>query len=427
MSSSIGSQHRIMSSMHNDVLEAPIPESEEGKESLLAELKNRAKGAVLTNTLPDALLLYEKAVKVKPNDATLYCNQSLVHFNMGQFEMAKDAAETAIIKDFNYVKAYWRAGQALTKLDQYEKAHNLYEQALKLDPNNKAVQKELTKIQKLNVEFKQRKLLGETTRNKTEPSGSDAFKKTANTETIRLSSVSDEKKIEKPDLDHDDTVSNNNEEHTFTKSEHVKGYKIVNGKKTTFFHNELSEEAKHLIGDIAPKRLDTTVVSTITTEKNENTSVWNTAGTWEERDVTSWAKKSLEQFLLKTSYTLDDTSPAPDASVTITRVTKCDGHASFATVRGKKRYIYEFLVMLEWKLTFASSNNSDTAEGTMTFPDFDGTCPVGEGYDLGPYEVKSCTDSNLVPILDRFVRNGGLRICIHTAFDDWVQLFKETY
>ena len=46
------------------------------------------------------------------------------------------------------------------------------------------------------------------------------------------------------------------EDDLFTKSDHVKGYKVVNGKKTSYFHRELTEEEKNMIGDIAPKRLD---------------------------------------------------------------------------------------------------------------------------------------------------------------------------
>jgi len=412
-----------MASMHRDVLSAPIPDSQDGKERLVAELKNRAKGAVKSKAWPDALLLYERAVEITPDDATLHCNQSLVHFNMGKWEEAKDAAETAIVKDFDYVKAYWRAAQALAKLHRYEKAYDILETSMKLDPNNKAIKKEMAKIQSDDEAYKLKMAMEPPEEKKTEHATADPFAKTK-TEKMDVDKELKDEKTEKMDVDNNNNNSNSKVDSTFTKSDHTKGYKIVNGKKTTFFHNELTEEAKKLIGDIAPKRLDPTAAAAAPTEKKD-TSAWNTAGTWEERDVTSWAKESLEGALLRASYTLDESSPAPDAKATVTKVTKCDGNASFATVRGKKRYIYEFLVTFEWKLETA--DQSDTAEGTMTFPDFDGTCPVGEGYDLGPYEVKECSDANLKPILDRFVRNGGLRDCIHTTLDDWVRLFKAKY
>eukprot|EP01083_Nonionella_stella_P257648 881685_1 len=81
----------------------------------------------------------------------------------------------------------------------------------------------------------------------------------------------------------------------FSKSDHVRGYKIVNGKKTSFFHHEQTEEEKRLIGDITPKRLDTTTtnstnlsqqnhgparINTAGAKNGKGTSVWNSAGTW---------------------------------------------------------------------------------------------------------------------------------------------------
>eukprot|EP00547_Thalassionema_nitzschioides_P001048 CAMPEP_0194210246 /NCGR_PEP_ID=MMETSP0156-20130528/8115_1 /TAXON_ID=33649 /ORGANISM="Thalassionema nitzschioides, Strain L26-B" /LENGTH=421 /DNA_ID=CAMNT_0038937571 /DNA_START=115 /DNA_END=1380 /DNA_ORIENTATION=- len=420
--SSFGNQHSFLSSPHRDVLGAPIPDSSDGKERFSAELKSRAKGAISSKAFPDALLLYEKASEVFPDDSTLYANQSLVHFNMGHWKLASETAQTAVEKDATYVKGYWRHGQALSKLEKYDQALKTYERALKLDPNNKAIKKEVEKMKVLEEEFQKKKLEEPSSSNgvKTEPAGNNPFEKKP-TAKPKSSSKPSSPDSEKMDVDKDSADGD-----TFTKSEHVKGYKIVNGKKTTFFHNELSDEARKLIGDIAPKRLDpsTTIIPADAQGKN-NTSAWNKAGTWEERDLSSWAKDSVKNCLVGKFFTLDDSSPAPGATATITKLSKCDGHASFASVRGKKRYIYEFALKIEWK--FETNTAEDDARGSMTFPDFDGTCLVGEGYDLGSYEVTSCTDSNLVPLLDRFVRNSGLRDIIHDSLDDWVRLFKETY
>lgn len=419
--SSFGDQHSFLASPHRDVLGAAIPDSPDGKERFVTELKSRAKGAISSKAWPDALLLYQKASEVLPDDSTLYANQSLVHFNMGQWKLASETAKTAVEKDSNYVKGYWRHGQALCKLDKYDQALETYQCALKLDQNNKAIKKEIEKTKVLQAEFQKKKADDPSLNGaKTEPAGSNPFEKTpaakSNISTKSRKAKGDNMDVEKEDEDSD----------TFTKSEHVKGYKIVNGKKTTFFHNELTEEAKKLIGDIAPKRLDpSTAAAPAETNGNSNTSAWNKAGTWEERDVSNWARDSLKESLVGKTFTLDDSSPAPGATATITKLPKCDGHSSFASVRGKKRYIYEFALKMEWK--FETGSAEDDAKGSMTFPDFDGTCPVGEGYDLGSYEVASCTDSNLVPLLDRFVRNGGLRDVVHASLDEWVRLFKETY
>jgi hypothetical protein len=64
----------------------------------------------------------------------------------------------------------------------------------------------------------------------------------------------------------------------------------------------------------------------------------------------------------------------------------------------------------------------------MSFPDVDGTCELGEGYDMLGYEVMDKdTPPSLKPLLDRFVKSGGLRDAIHKCLDDWVRLFRATY
>merc|ERR1711871_773264 len=92
----------------------------------------------------------------------------------------------------------------------------------------------------------------------------------------------------------------------------LRGYKKTSdGRTTSYFNNELDEHTKSLIGNITPKRidsvgsLDATVTqgssgtvsrndSTASTNSNtSNASVWNTAGTWEEKDMSSDVKSRL--------------------------------------------------------------------------------------------------------------------------------------
>lgn len=89
----------------------------------------------------------------------------------------------------------------------------------------------------------------------------------------------------------------------------------------------------------------------------------------------------------------------------------------------QKKYIYEFLIELKWEFV----HDSEMASGSMSFPDFDGTCEIGEGYEMLNYHVDPETPSALRPVLDRFIKNDGLRDALHDTLDDWVRLFKETY
>lgn len=419
MASSFGGGSPI-ASPHRDVLEA-TPETDESKGRLVEEIKSRAKGAVSTKNWMEASLLYEKAISLTPSEAALHSNLSLVKFSMGDFKDARTSAQAAVDADPKYVKAYWRLGQAMTKLGDYEAALKTNQKALVLDPTNKALKKEIEKLKIKVVEDKARKEQEAKEKEAADAAEAEAMlidppdlsapppPKTATAPTTT------KPKEETPVTTTDDAV--------FSKSDHVKGYKIVNGKKTSFFHNELTEEAKQLIGDIAPKRLDTTTTTTAAAATPTSGSAWNKAGTWEEKNVTNWAKESLQKSLLTVSYTLPSSSPAPGAVVQLTKIPTCDGHASFAMVRGKKRYIYEFCLTLEWQFTV----EDDVASGQMSFPDFDGTCELGEGYDMVQWEVKESTSATLTPLLDRFVKNGGLRDAIHESLDDWVRLFRETY
>lgn len=68
----------------------------------------------------------------------------------------------------------------------------------------------------------------------------------------------------------------------------MKGYKkTADGRLTTYFNNDLSEEAKALIGDIAPKKLEPAAAAPGAEGAGGNAaSAWNKAGTWESRDMT---------------------------------------------------------------------------------------------------------------------------------------------
>jgi hypothetical protein len=72
--------------------------------------------------------------------------------------------------------------------------------------------------------------------------------------------------------------------------ENAKGY--VNG--LPYFHREQTEEEKALIGDIAPKKIES--IPAVVSEKvavSHDGSAWNHAGTFEQRDVSKWAKVIL--------------------------------------------------------------------------------------------------------------------------------------
>lgn len=419
-------QQSSIISAHRDVLEATISSD---STALLDELKRRGKAAVGAGQWPDAAALYAKAVQCVDTGsdgnqvAIMNANLSLCRAKMHQWIEAEASAELAVKADAAYVKGWWRLGQACAALQKYDLAVKALEQALSMETANKAMQKELEKLKlERDAHNTALELLAATDAEKeAENVTTTTTKTTKSTRVItnkHKQSAASEETVDKMDVDVADAE--------FTKSDHLKGYKIVNGKKTSYFHNELTDDAAKLIGDIAPKKLDqdAAVVDTTTTTQQQGTSAWNTAGTWEEKDCSVWATDTLRQHLKRATYTLPPSSPAPGAVLSVDKVVVAAGHASVAAVRGKKRYLYEYDVTVYW--TF-DHNSAASASGTMRFADIDGTCGLGEGYDVSDYTVTDADDSALRPILTNFCHQQGLRLALHDSIDSWVRLFKETY
>ena len=426
-----------MMSPHRNVLEAE-PDTDESKQKLVEELQSRGRAAVGGQSWMDAKLLYEKCLTISTVDnkkkAIFYTNLSLVERSMGKMEEARVAAESATQEDEKYVKSWWQLAKALMALHRPEEALEAFIKAKVLDPTNKALIKELQKVKKQIEE--EAALMKDVDADADADTAKDSTT-TSSVPTTTTKVVSTKKSLEtsksknsnnkKTDAENE----NDDDSKLFTKSEPIRGYKVVNGKKTSYFHNELDEKSKALIGDIAPKKIENP--TTTTGENNSNnmstntpgTSVWNNAGTWEEKDVSKWAKDALTKLILQTSYTLPSSSPAPSAVATVTKVSKLDGHASVVVVRGKTRFIYEFSSKLEWQLK--KDDDDLDCKGTFTIPDIDGTIAIGEGYEIHDFSIDSVSNNSAKPIIDRFVHRGGFSEALNEKIDDWVRLFREEY
>mmetsp|Transcript_8659 Transcript_8659/g.17576 ORF Transcript_8659/g.17576 Transcript_8659/m.17576 type:complete len:328 (-) Transcript_8659:32-1015(-) len=205
-----------------------------------------------------------------------------------------------------------------------------------------------------------------------------------------------------------------------SKSDHVRGYKITkDGKKTSFFTHEQTEEEKALIGDIAPKRIDSAAdAATPAALKNEKgVSSWNSAGTWEEKDMSKWADESMKAKLEGTEYN------GGGVTVKTTKIELEEASASVATVRGKRRFLYEFVIVMHWEAEVEGTDG--TAKGELRFndvaPDCDGefeadikvTSMDGEGTKIIRERVKGDRKSYREKIEDRI--------------NEWAEAFIKTY
>merc|ERR1719352_1790754 len=85
----------------------------------------------------------------------------------------------------------------------------------------------------------------------------------------------------------------------------MRGYKTTSdGKTTSYFHTEITDEAKELIakqGFGKPQKLDQPIEEK---EAKGGGSSWNKAGTYEERGQIKWVKTQLPQALKDLKFDL---------------------------------------------------------------------------------------------------------------------------
>lgn len=332
------------------------PTTVEGKAKLVDELKCRAKGCISSRNFPAAIKLYTKAIENSSDDASksvLHANRSMCYLNVGNSSFALDDAVEAIKLDSSYVKGYYRKASALKSLSNFAGAKEELLKGLALKPDDKEMKEQLEKLEK---DICQKSKL---TSNQDSTNNSVAAARS----TVTTSNVSKKSTTVKEQSSNVATnAANVADDDVDVASVNMRGYKKTSdGRMTTFFNNELDETAKKLIGDIAPKRLDADVAN-MNSVSTDGGSVWNSAGTYEERILTPWATNQLTNLLCGLSSHVDGTAvPNRDAysttsalqsiDIAVTAVENVVGDAQVSMIRGKKKYMCDFSLELKWSLT----------------------------------------------------------------------------
>ena len=93
-------------------------------------------------------------------------------------------------------------------------------------------------------------------------------------------------------------------------------------------------------------------------------SLWNQAGTWEEKSLNSWAWQRVKELL-------QSVEPAKfeDGTATVVEVSSCSGDATLVTVRQKKRVGYSFEIDMKYKMSLAQGEEVKDVEGNMKVPE----------------------------------------------------------
>ena len=206
----------------------------------------------------------------------------------------------------------------------------------------------------------------------------------------------------------------------------LRGYKVDSqGRKTTFFNNELSEEAKALIGDIAPKK----VTEPTQMKVGAGESSWNQAGTFESKDHTKWLRGWLEtkfrDFMVDLPERQVGALSVP-CYLTVKKIKEIKGDASTAQARGKKKWVLDVSFVVEWE--FPLDDAGAVAKGTMLFPDvscdvIDDDEPLEWSLDVDPLTPKAA-----IPLITSHLQSDdvGLRPAVREACAGLVAEFRAT-
>jgi len=360
---------------HADVL-SEEPTDEAAKLRLVEEVKNRAKGAFQQKDMPSAELLYGKAITLLDSipgkaEAALYSNRSMVRLNLNKVEEALADANKCLGLDPNFVKAHHRKAQALVRLNEWDDAIAAAEAGQKLEPSNKAFAELIEKAQKDKEKDVEDKA-------KLKRDAQDVRVELHNASTSRQNNPA---KKEKKD----------NEEDTS-----MRGYKTTSdGKTTSYFHTEITDEAKKLIAEQGfgkPQKIDAPITEE---ESKGGGSSWNKAGTYEERGQIKWVKAELPQALKGIKFDLPQ-----GGIVNVTDVTDINGDASITVARGKRKHLLDLTFAVEYDIKVGA----DTGKGKLAYSEV--TANDDDDFEV-KCEVGNETAGSLKGVIDTFVKSSG--------------------
>lgn len=187
-------------------------------------------------------------------------------------------------------------------------------------------------------------------------------------------------------------------------------------KAKGYYHGRLGT----VLSDAAPKpvQVDASSLSPVK-EGNRVGSEWNQAGTWEERDMSTWAKDNLTSWLGQASSSASQVA-APggrrfSASAKVVKVKSLSGDAQLVWVRKQPKYGYNYEAELNFKVSFRRGLQEDGSD--VADESFSGSIILPELVDtVQPAELRMdakwkgpTTNSDMAPLakewLDRLMEN----------------------
>ncbi|XP_075238952.1 stress-induced-phosphoprotein 1-like [Convolutriloba macropyga] len=87
---------------------------------------------------PDAIKMYDEAIKRNPDEPKTYCNRAACYIKLGEFSLADRDCDETLKRDSKFIKAYLRKAQSWKTRD-LDKAADILREAQSIEPDNKEV------------------------------------------------------------------------------------------------------------------------------------------------------------------------------------------------------------------------------------------------------------------------------------------------
>jgi len=334
--------------------------------------------------MPSAELLYGKAIAILDTmpgkqEAPLYSNRSMVRLNLNKAEEALADANKCLEVDPKFVKAYHRKATALTRLNEWDDAIAAAEEGRKLEPDNKSWAEIVEKAEKLK-----------------EQDGADKAKLKSDAQDVRV------------ELHNASTARAPPKKEPKTQGEEsgMRGYKkTADGRTTSYFHTDISDEAKRLIAEQGfgkPQKLENPQEVEQANVKGGG-SQWNQAGTYEEKGMTKWIEEQLHSKVAGVNFPIPaGFGDLPGGVIRCSSVGSIKGDASISVSRGKRRHLLDMSFDVNFEAKFGATSDV-TGKGQLSFSEVN---PDGDDP-----EVEMKVDSNVAPavreVFNAFVKPGG--------------------
>jgi len=119
-----------------------------------AALKDQGNEQFKSGNYLKAAALYTQAIKLDPDNATLYSNRAAAFLQLVKLSKALADAETTVKLKPEWEKGYFRKGCVLEAMERYEEAISAFQTALQHNPQNAEVSRKIKRLSQLAREKK---------------------------------------------------------------------------------------------------------------------------------------------------------------------------------------------------------------------------------------------------------------------------------